>query len=713
MKFFIFLIFFSNSLVFSMTKTEYNKELDSLKKQLKNFSNKEKETYILFHQIINAHFQTFNQKNLYSIHTNKKIFEGILSRLDPNKILFNKLDEEILAKKYSNLVISLRQDYTGKYIIKFLNEMYQLYQKRIVLLDKLSKDVFSLSLKDDVWKQDHFWNYDVHNHERLVFKNYKENIKRYFAFLILENYEIELNETLNEEKFIIKDLKNTFDVTIYSSAKQEAIKSIQEYFKKLKKIKLYTFRDKLLNGLLKSTDPHTKYLPPKEEKEVMNQLSHHAEGIGLELNKNDNGEMEIFDILPGSPVWKSNQIEISDIIESIKENGKEILLKKLSLDDFLEKVRGQRNQKIELKIKRGKRSKWVKLATEELEIDSARVNLSILNNNKEKIAYIPVKNFYKSQNTSLTEDTKKLLIKLNKMKIDNLVIDLRNNSGGFLSEAVSFTGLFIPDGPVVQFKNLNNSREFFLDEDPNIYYKGNLVVLVNGSSASASEIFAAAIQDYNRGLIVGGQQTFGKATVQIIKGLIPIAGNNLGSLKYTVQKYYRVNGESTQNRGVIPDIILPMTSDVFNLYEFSLYNTLVPDKILPLRIKKRKFIKKEELKKTAHGEIYKQKITLDKQKYNEFMMKFTKDKKMSLNYKKFIERFKKIYLFERANELKYENKKLILKDYSINEYQSSQIIKTARYKKYKKKRKNKFYEILKQDYSLNQTLLIFKIWSNI
>lgn len=309
-------------------------------------------------------------------------------------------------------------------------------------------------------------------------------------------------------------------------------------------------------------DPHTNYLSPRNTEQFNTEMSLSLEGIGAVLQMDDDYTV-INSMVAGGPAAKSKAITVGDRIVGVGQPGKPIVdVIGWRLDDVVAQIKGPKGSKVRLEVLpagKGTKTRIITLTREKIRLEDRAVKMTVHNVGKEKVGVLDIPGFY----VGLTDDVKVQLQKLQKQNVDSIVIDLRTNGGGALTEAVSLSGLFIPGGPVVQVRdNIGKVREDS-DNDGVTYYKGPLVVLVDRFSASASEIFAAAMQDYGRALIVG-EPTFGKGTVQQYRSLNRIYDQMLrpewpalGSVQYTIQKFYRINGGSTQRKGVTPDLLMP------------------------------------------------------------------------------------------------------------------------------------------------------------
>ncbi len=333
-------------------------------------------------------------------------------------------------------------------------------------------------------------------------------------------------------------------------------------------------------ALTTSFDPHTSYFSPAEYENFQIDMSRSLEGIGAKLQTE--GEYTVVnEIIPGGPAYKGNVLKKGDKIIAVGQGRTAEMadVSGLRINDVVKLIRGKKGTIVRLKVYPASQSgrgpaKIVQLQREKIDLEEQAAKKSILQQNGQKIGVITIPSFYldfegQQQNTgnytSTTRDVTRILNELNAEHVEGVVIDLRDNGGGSLEEAVNVTGLFIAAGPVVQISNSTGGKMVLRDEDRQVLYSGPLAVLVNRYSASASEIFAAAIQDYGRGLIIG-ERTFGKGTVQsIIKLERPfsffVKKPELGQIKLTIAKFYRISGGSTQHKGVMPDIIMPSMID--------------------------------------------------------------------------------------------------------------------------------------------------------
>ncbi|TKY83587.1 carboxy terminal-processing peptidase [Pectobacterium polonicum] len=352
----------------------------------------------------------------------------------------------------------------------------------------------------------------------------------------------------------------------------------------------------VMNAFAREIDPHTSYLSPRNTEQFNTEMSLSLEGIGAVLQMDDDYTM-INSMVPGGPAAKSKNITVGDRVVGVGQNGKPMVdVIGWRLDDVVALIKGPKGSKVRLEILpagKGTKTRIVTLTRERIRLEDRAVKMSVKTVGKDKVGVLDIPGFY----VGLTDDVKVQLQKLEKQNVSSIVIDLRTNGGGALTEAVGLSGLFIPSGPVVQVRDNNGKVREDSDTDGIVYYKGPLVVLVDRFSASASEIFAAAMQDYGRALIVG-EPTFGKGTVQQYRSLNRIYDQMLrpdwpalGSVQYTIQKFYRIDGGSTQMKGVTPDVMMPTGTETVDTGEKFEDNALPWDSI-----KAANYIKSGDLK---------------------------------------------------------------------------------------------------------------------
>lgn len=358
---------------------------------------------------------------------------------------------------------------------------------------------------------------------------------------------------------------------IETKAQEGAKKMYDNWFKSMTKLRRSDRFEAYLNAITHRYDPHSDYFNPKEKQDFDINMGGKLEGIGARL-RTDGDYTKVVEIIPGGPAWKGKELEVNDLITKVTQKGEEALdISGMRIDDVVQNIRGKKGTTVILTVKKvNGEIVDVEITRDIVNIEETFAKSLILDipDLMDNVGYIKLPKFYSSferkDGNSCAEDVAEEIEKLKAAGVNGMILDLRFNGGGSLRDVVDMTGLFIEEGPIVQVKAREKNSYVYKDKDPKVRYDGPLVVMVNSYSASASEILAAALQDYNRAIIVGSSSTFGKGTVQRFFDLDDaIRGGTefkpLGQVKMTMQKFYRVDGGSTQLKGVVPDIILPDT----------------------------------------------------------------------------------------------------------------------------------------------------------
>lgn len=511
------------------------------------------------------------------------------------------------------------------------------------LNDSLSSVILDRFLKSLDYRKDYFTRIDIQSFEKYRFElddeiksgNIEPFYKMFNIYLFRMRVRISYIDTLlkkefdysiDEKYFIIREnaswaesvdelndlwrkkIKNDALNLKLNGKDWEAIKNNLEkrynnYARLLKQFNSEDVFQIAMNSFTQSIDPHTNYLTPITSDNFKIDMSLSLEGIGARL-QNDNGYTKIVEIIPGGPAFKSKKLHVNDRIVAVAQGEDEDFVDVIGwrITDVVQLIRGPKDSIVRLQIissDKNLNSEPVEIILVrdkiKLEDQSAKsTTLDIMSNGKPyKFGVITIPKFYidfegqrlgEKEFKSTSRDVKRLIEKLEKEKVDGVIIDLRNDGGGSLEEAVRVTGLFIKEGPVVQVRDMNGRIIVDKDDDPHLAYDGPLAILVNRFSASASEIFTGAIQNYGRGIIIG-ENTYGKGTVQNLIDLNRLTSTKdykLGQVKLTIAKYYRIDGSSTQRVGVIPDIQFPSPIEAADFGESSEPSALKWDKIDPL-----------------------------------------------------------------------------------------------------------------------------------
>ena len=526
-----------------------------------------------------------------------KIVSYILDNNHYRRINLNDSLSSVILDQYLEALDNNKTYFTGQDIAGFEKYRYRIDDLTRAENVDLAFDIYAVFKK----RFDERMNYVL---TRLVSENFDFTRDEYYETDRSKEpwpaNETELNDVWRK---IIKN--QALSLKLAGKKSEEIQKTLKERYDRL--VKTYT-RDVIsedifsmyMNCITESYDPHTNYFSPSAAERFKQSISLSLEGIGAKL-QTENDYTKVVEILPGGPAEKSKLINVNDRIVAVGqgEDGEMVDVIGWRIDDVVKLIKGPKGTKVRLGILPGETGvggpiKEFALVRDKIKLEDQQAKKQMIRYQKAgrdmKLGVITLPSFYMdfeaSQKgdpnyNSTTRDVKRLIKELQREGMDGLVLDLRNNGGGSLMEAIDLTGIFIKDGPVVQVKNSANKVEVGADDDPAIAYNGPLVVLTNRFSASASEIFAGAIQDYHRGVVVG-ESTYGKGTVQTVIALdkfINDPGNEVGQLKLTFQKFYRVTGSSTQHRGVVPDIKLPTALDPEQFGESSQPSALPWDEI--------------------------------------------------------------------------------------------------------------------------------------
>ncbi|MBD2802718.1 carboxy terminal-processing peptidase [Xenorhabdus sp. M] len=495
---------------------------------------------------------------------------------------------------------NLDEDFSGKIFDRYLNTLD--YGHNIFLASDIAQfEAQKGSLGKELEKGDLTLPYALFNLEqKRRFERFQYVLSRLEQPIVLNgNDSIDTERSKAPWPTSVEELNKLWDAKIKSDwinlklsgksdkeIKEILTKRYRMLLKRLTQVKSEVVFKNIMNAFAREIDPHTSYLSPRDTEQFNSEMSLSLEGIGAVLQYDDE-YITIRSLIAGGPAAKSNLLKVGDKIIGVGQAGKPIVdVVGWSLDDVVALIKGPKGSKVRLEVipgTKGAKNHIITLTRESIRLEDNAAKMSVETMGKEKVGVIDIPSFY----VGLTNDVKVQLQKLNKKDVSAIVIDLRSNGGGALTEAVSLSGLFIPTGPIVQIRDNTGRIKEESDTDEAVYYKGPLVVLVDNRSASASEIFAAAMQDYGRGLIVG-ESTFGKGTVQQYRPLSRIYDQMLkpdwpevGSVQYTIQKFYRVNGGSTQLKGVTPDITMPTGNELFEIGESQEDNALPWDSIPP------------------------------------------------------------------------------------------------------------------------------------
>ena len=541
------------------TKTFDNPDKDKLLMQLV--------TYLLEE----GHFQPKDFNDSFS----EDVYSRFLKTIDPYKQYFYKSDvKEFEAFK------TLLDDQIKNYDLSFFNLVHTRLTQRIEESKAVYTDVLGRPFNYDL---DEVYQSDAENLEYVSSKKELSNRwRKQLKFSTLTDYHDMLSDADNDNKS---------NADIEEEARKSTLKSLEEvsvYFDDMRRddwLAMY------INAISESFDPHTYYFAPQFKDRFDAEMSGKYEGIGARLQKKMD-KISITELISGGSAWRQNKLQVGDIILKVRQEDEDeaVSIVGMRLDDAVKLIKGPKGTNVILTLKRVDGTiEDLSIPRDEIELEETYAKSSIVKKSKYKFGVINLPKFYidfedvNSRNS--TTDVKREIERLKDEGVDGLVLDLRNNGGGSLKTAVEIGGLFIKEGPIVQVRSTGEDRQVLKDRDPSVSWDGPLVILVNEFSASASEILAAAMQDYKRAIVIGSKQTYGKGTVQNVIDLNRMIRNNtngdMGAFKFTTQKYYRINGGSTQLEGVKSDVVVPDRYSYIDLGEKDQDNPLSWDEIEP------------------------------------------------------------------------------------------------------------------------------------
>ncbi len=509
----------------------------------------------------------------------KEIFKKYIEELDGDKSLFLKSDIEAL-KKYEN---TIDDEIKATTELKFVPAVNTIYDKRTAEVIGIYKNIlskpFDFKVDETLITDPDKIGYAANEADR------KDRWRKRLKFLTLERYTNLLDE---RSKSKVDSITNKTDIQLEAEARNSVLKALDRTYNRIKvKFTEDERFNTFINVITNAMDPHSDYFAPVEKRAFDEQMSGRFYGIGAQLQEQQDGSIKIMSLVPGGPAFKNGEIAVNDVIVKVGQGDKDEMVDISGFDvtDAVKLIRGNKGTEVKLTLKKTDGTyKTIAILRDEIVQDEGFARSVVVNNGDKKIGYILLPDFYANfedpKGARSSVDVAKEVEKLKAEKVDGIVIDLRNNGGGSLYEVIQMVGLFIKQGPVVQVRDRDGKSMVMDDRDQSVLYDGPLAVMVNEFSASASEIFAAAIQDYKRGVIVGSTSTYGKGTVQ---RSVPLGKRldyfsdrtEFGSVKLTFQKFYRVNGGSTQLKGVESDIVLP------DIYELSKYREKENKSALP------------------------------------------------------------------------------------------------------------------------------------
>ncbi|MFV5691110.1 carboxy terminal-processing peptidase [Flavobacterium sp. LT1R49] len=545
----------------------------------------------------------------------KGIYKDYIQALDPSKRFFLQSDIDEFSKFETQLDDELiNKDLT------FFNLTYDRLMKRMEESKKIYKSVLSQPFD---YNSDESFNTDYEKAPypkdiKELTDKWRKQIKLSTLSSLTDRLKIQENKSkgivekeakdtldpLKEEEFKVDPINSdttknnkaidngktkTF-AELEKETRESALKSLDEYFGFMQDLDRNDWFSVYINSITSRFDPHTNYFAPEEKERFDVSISGKLEGIGARLQKK-NDFTEISELISGGPAWRGKQLEAGDLIMKVAQgNAEAVDVVGMRLDDVVKKIKGPKGTEVRLTVKKVDGTiKIISIIRDIVEIEETYAKSSIVDKNGLKYGVIYLPKFYidfeNKDGRDAGKDIAKEVERLKSAGVNGIVLDVRDDGGGSLSTVVDIAGLFIEQGPIVQIKSAGRKKEVLFDKDKKIEWDGPLVIMVNSFSASASEILAAAIQDYKRGIIIGSKQTYGKGTVQNVIDLNQFVRNSavgdLGAVKTTTQKFYRINGGSTQLEGVSSDIVMPDRYAYLKMGERDVDNAMPWDKIDP------------------------------------------------------------------------------------------------------------------------------------
>ena len=589
--------------------------------------------YVLKNILTRGHFVVKDMNDDFS----EQVFNSFIDGLDPSKRYFTQEDlKEFSQYKYEIDNQLLQDDLT----------FYKLVYNRFLTKIKNAKSYYE-ALLEEPFNFNNNETIDL-NYEEIPFaKNdnelvdyWRKQLKLQTLGRVQEEAELQKEKVKKDKKFKVKSL-----ATLEKEARTEVLKNMDELYIRIEELEHEDWFSTFLNSVVGAFDPHTTYMAPRTKERFDQSMSGKLEGIGARLQKKGI-YTHIFELVSGGPAWKQGDLEAGDIILKVAQGVNEPLdIVGMRLDDAIKFIKGKKGTEVRLTVKKKLDGsiKVISIIRDVVQLDETFVKSSIVEKNGKKYAVIDLPSFYIDFQDQASRDSAKDMEKeIERLKAENvtgLIVDLRNNGGGSLKTAIEISGLFIDKGPIVQVKYRGENPIIKNDIDPQIQWEGSLVILVNEFSASASEIFAAAMQDYKRAVILGGNQTYGKGTVQNILPInqfYPNYEEDLGYLKMTIQKFYRVNGGSTQKEGVYSDIAMPSRYSYMKVGERDLEGALAWDKVPQAKYSQTNsyanfadvvYSSKQRIASNSNFKLV--------NKYAKWLKKNQKENSYSLNYKKF------------------------------------------------------------------------------
>jgi len=673
---------------------------------------------ILKNALENYHYRSLKINDDVS----QKALQQYLKKVDPSKQFLTRsdiLELETLKNQLDDQMV------TGDF--QLVDKTLSLLKKRITEAENYENEFFKtefdfngnekieLDPEKRAWPKD---SAELKENWRLTFK--QATLNKYLSLLDEQSDSPKKKDAKKKTK-AIKPEKKLTDVEMRKKAHDTIRDRFKKIFERMAKIDRDDHMENFYNSIASIYDPHTVYLPVKKKEDFDIDITGQLEGIGAVLSE-DGSYIKVVQIIPGGAAWRQKDLEVDDSILAVSQaNGETVDLIDMKVDDAVRYIRGKKGTEVRLTVKKADGTrKIIPIVRDVVQVAASFAKSSVIQHKDSavKVGYINLPKFYRDfENASIncTDDVRKEVERVKRANVDAIILDLRNNGGGALEDAKLMSGLFIGKGPIVQVKNHTGQIEVLESEQSAPLYDGPMIVLINRFSASASEILAGAMQDYGRAVVIGGDFSHGKGTVQAVIDLnqgplLKMFDKSLGALKVTIQKFYRVTGASTQFKGVVPDIIMPDIFSYVESREKDLEYALPWDQIQAKNFKKwNKFTYNvSSLKEKMNQRIKSNPSFLKLNKNIDYLNKKKKDTVVSLNLKQVLAQEAIDKKVSEELKMEEEDKNLLVSNFE-DSLKAHENIKPGDMKKWQKdfvQRKEEWVKSLRQDVILSESVKI-------
>lgn len=652
--------------------------------------------YVLKNILTRGHFIQKELNDDFSEH----VYHEFINSLDPSKRYFTQKDL-ILFSQYKYEI----DDQLKNSNLDFYHLVYSRFLEKIEVAKQtyqsLLEQPFNFKKKENIDVD--YKNIPFAKNENELLDYWRKQLKLQVMSLVQEA-EDQQSERIKKDSTLKKKSFSEMEI----EARKKILKNFNDLYIRIDELKHSDWYSTFLNSVVGGFDPHTTYMSPKTKSRFDQDMSGKLEGIGARLQR-EGIYTKIVELISGGPAWKQGELKPGDIILKVAQGtGEPLDIVGMPLDDAITFIKGKKGTEVRLTVKKkiDGSTKVIPIVRDIVELEETFVKSSVVEKNGKTYGVINIPKFYidftDANQRNAASDMRKEIDRLKEENIDGLIVDLRDNGGGSLKTVIDIGGLFIKEGPIVQVKYRGEPAIIKNDTDAQTHWDGPLVVMVNEMSASASEIFAAAIQDYGRGVIMGGKQTYGKGTVQNVLPLnyyVSKYSDDLGALKMTIQKFYRINGGSTQKEGVYSDIAMPDSYSYMDFGERDLEGALPWDSVKKAAYQKtNSYANFNEVIEKSKERINKDSKFIAIKKYAKWLKKNQDENTYSLHYntyKKSIEQriqesksFKDIFKYE--SNLTYESPQ-----YELSYFEKDTVLKNKR---------ERWHKALKKDIYMDEAL---------